>query len=262
MRTPCLLLLSLLCYGGAEAQTHSDEYGILSVDAGTFFARRPGRDVTATFPYTVTSFASGTRSDETFNGEVRGKFTSPAYLVGLNLGYVWKRNNFNGGGGLYRSDGGDNGYYVKGGYGYSIPLGGLVLKPSVDFYYLMGKNKMGTIDNSQKEISLLGYKAYSQYTLEDDDGNDVTYDADHLDVNYRRFSLLANPKVVLSTRPLGRLVVGLEVGWFVQLHQRCDLQLEQTNHDSPATYTVGKVRVDKNGSLGGAFAAINIGVRL
>jgi len=48
----------------------------------------------------------------------------------------------------------------------------------------------------------------------------------------------------------------------LQLYQHCDLQLEQTSRSTSATYMVGKVRLDKNGSLGGAFAAINIGVRL
>ena len=73
---------------------------------------------------------------------------------------------------------------------------------------------------------------------------------------------MANPKIVLSTRPLGRLVVGLELGWLLQIHQRCDLQLEQTSRSTSETYTVGKVRLDKNGSLGGAYAAIKVGVRL
>jgi len=109
-------------------------------------------------------------------------------------------------------------------------------------------------------------RAYEQYTVSQDDGNggsyDETYDANHLDINYRRFTLLGNPKIVLSTPSLGRLVVSLELGWLVQIYQRCDLQLEQTNSSHAATHTVGKVRLDMNGSLGGAFAAVNIGLRL
>lgn len=250
----------------AGAQTPSVEYGTLSIEAGTFFAGKPGHDIGASFPYTVTSIYSGTRTQYNFDGTLKGKFTSPAYFGGLNLGYVWKHNNIDAGAGLFREDGGENGVYLKGGYGYGFILGGLVLKPTLDAYFLMSKNKMGTIENSQKEIRLLGYTAYSQYTVKVDDGEgntyDETYDANHLDVNYRRFILLANPKVILSTRPLGRLIAGLELGWLFQVHQRCDLQLEQTNTSAPATYTVGKVRLDKNGTLGGAYAAINIGVRL
>jgi hypothetical protein len=256
-----LLILLLVCRN-AGAQSHSGDYGILSVDAATFFAGVPGHDIATNFPYTVTSTASGTRHVETFAGALKGKFTSPAYLAGLKLGYFWKRNNIDFGGGFYWCDGGDHGYYLKGGYGYSLFVGGLILRPALDVYYLMGKNKMGTIDNSGVKISLMDFTAYDQFTAEDDDGNDVTYNADHLDVNYRRFSLLANPKIILSTRPLGRLVFGLELGCLLQLYQRCDLQLEQTSRSTSATYTVGKVRLDRNGSLGGAFAAINIGVRL
>jgi hypothetical protein len=112
----------------------------------------------------------------------------------------------------------------------------------------------------------LGYTAFEQYTVSVDDGDgssyDETYDANHLDVNYRRFTLLGNPKIVLSTQPFGRVFVGIELGWLVQLYQRCDLQLEQTTTSNPATYTVGKVQLDTNGYLGGAFAAITVGVRL
>ncbi|MBN9383314.1 MAG: hypothetical protein J0H74_21340 [Chitinophagaceae bacterium] len=266
MRTLCLSLLLLLVYRDAGAQTHSNDYVILSADVGAFFAGTPGHDVATTFPYTVTPVASGVRHQETFDGALKGKFTSPSYMAGLSLGYFWKRNSVDAGVGLYRSDGGDHGVYLKAGYGYGVHVGGLVLRPTVDFYYLMGKNKMGTIDNSGVDINLLGFTAFDQFTVAQDDGNGGTYDAiynaDHLDVNYRRFNLLANPKIVLSTKPLGRLVVSLELGWLLQLHQRCDLQLEQTSKSSSETYTVGKVRLDRNGSLGGAFAAINIGVRL
>lgn len=266
MRTLYPLLVLLLVYEDAGAQNHSNEYVVLSADAGTFFAAAPGHDIITTFPYTVTSVASGGSTQHNFDGALQGKFTSPAYMAGLKLDYGWKRNDVDVGGGFFRSDGGDHGFYLKAGYGYWFRLGGLLLKPTMDFYYLMGKDKVGTIDNSQREIDLLGYTAYSQYTVEEDDGDGgsygSTYNADHLDVNYRRFILLGNPKVVLSTRPLGRLVVGLELGWLLQLYQRCDLQLEQTSRSTSETYTVGKVRLDRNGTLGGAFAAITIGVRL
>lgn len=266
MRPLCLSLILLLVYRDAEAQTHSNDYVVLSADAGAFFAGTPGHDVATTFPYTVTPVASGVRHQETFDGALKGKFTSPAYMAGLNLGYFWKRNNVDAGGGFFRSDGGDHGIYLKAGYGYGFLVGGLILRPTVDLYYLMGKNKMGTIDNSGVDIDLLGFTAYDYFTVTKDDGNggtyDATYNADHLDVNYRRFNLLANPKIVLSTKPLGRLIFSFEIGWLLQLYQRCDLQLEQTSRTSSETHTVGKVRLNKNGSLGGAFAAINIGVRL
>jgi len=266
MRTLLLACIPLLLCTEAGAQSHSNEYGVLSLDAGTFFAHRPGHDIATSFPYTVTSFSSGGSTQNIFNGSLQGKFTSPAVLVGLKFDYVWKRNLFDFGAGLFRADGGDHGVYLKAGYGYRLRLGGLAITPVVDFYYLMGKDKMGTIDNSQKQISLLGFMAYEQYTVSQDDGNggsyDETYDANHLDINYRRFTLLGNPKIVLSAPSMGRLVVNVELGWLVQIYQRCDLQLEQTNTSNAVTYTVGKVRLDMNGSLGGAFAAINIGVRL
>lgn len=266
MRTLLLACIPLLLCTEAGAQNRSNEYGVLSLDAGTFFAHHPGHDIATSFPYTVTSLTSGGSTQSTFNGSLQGKFTSPAYLAGLKFDYGWRRSVVDLGAGFFRANGGDHGVYLKAGYGYNLYLGGLAVRPAVDFYYLMGKDKMGTLDNSQKQISLLGFMAYEQYTVSQDDGDgssyDETYNADHLDINYRRFTLLGNPKIVVSTPSLGRLVVNLEFGWLVQLYQRCDLQLEQTNTSHDETHTVGKVMLDMNGSLGGAFAAINIGVRL
>jgi hypothetical protein len=265
MRTLILLCIPLLVWADAGAQTFTDDYNVISIDASTLLARLPGHDITTTFPYTVTSVASGSTSQYNFAGALHGRFTSPAYMVGLNFAQVWRRDHFNFGGGLLREEGGDHGFYLKGGYGYSFFLGDLAVRPALDLYYLVDKNRMGTIDNRQKQISLLGYTAYEQFIVKEDDGvgnlYDVTYNADHLDVNYRRFSLLADPKVVLSTRPLGRFVVGLELGWMLQLYQQCDLLLEQSSVHG-VTNTAGKVRLDNNGALNGPFAAINIGMRL
>jgi len=256
----------LLSCADAGAQRRADEYGALSLDVGTFFAHRPGHDIAASFPYTVTSLSSGGSSQDNFDGALQGRFTSPAYLLGVKFDYGWKRHMVDVGVGLFTEDGGDHGFYLKAGYGYSFRLGGLSVRPTMDFYYLMGKDKMGTIDNTEKRIYLLGYTAFEQYTVQVDDGDGGSYDhtnnANHLDVNYRRFTLLGNPKIVISPHPFGRIVVGIELGWLVQVHQWCDLQLEQTNTSNSEVYTVGKVRLDGNGELGGAFAAINIGVRL
>ena len=264
MKKLYLLLFPLLFFRDASAQT-AENYEMFSLDAGTFFPKRPGRDITAKFPYTVTSIATGTRDQKTFDGSLQGKFTSPAYLMGLSFGVVRGRSHVDVGGGLLREDGGDHGFYVKGGYGYDVSLGGLVIRPSLDIYYLVEKNKMGTIDNTQKEISILGYTAYEQYSKQLDDGDggtyEATYDANHLDINYQRFSFLANPKVVLAPRVTGRFVFGLELGWMLQVSQRSNLQLEQTSTSSHQTNMVGKVSVGNNGALSGPYAAINIGVR-
>ncbi|HEY4205902.1 MAG TPA: hypothetical protein VGM31_03775 [Puia sp.] len=124
MRTLLLACIPLLLCTEAGAQRHSNEYGILSLDGATFFAHHPGQDIATSFPYTVTSLNSGTRSQDTFNGSLQGKFTSPAYMGGLKFDYVWRRNQIDLGVGLFRADGGDHGVYLKGGYGYNMHLGG------------------------------------------------------------------------------------------------------------------------------------------
>ena len=271
MKTLCLPLLLLFMGAGVQAQYYSrktplDSYGFLSLDPGVFFASRPGHNISTSFPYTTTSYVSGTRSSETFEGSLQGRFTSPAYMLGISGGGAIRHTYLDVGVGLFRENGGDNGIYLKGGFGYIIPLGGLFLRPTLDFYYLMGKNNIGTIDNTDKDINLLGHTAFSQYTVKstDGDGNEYenTYDANHLDVNYQRHTLLANPKIAFTFKPQGKMIFSLEAGWMLQVAQWCNLQLEQTNASVDATYTVGKIRLDRNGQLNGPYAGINIGIDL
>src|SRR3569833_2055094 len=91
MKTHCLPILLLFFCAGVQAQhygrkTPLDSYGFLSLDPGAFFAARPGHNISTSFPYTTTSYVSGTRSSETFEGSLQGRFTSPAYMLGISGG--------------------------------------------------------------------------------------------------------------------------------------------------------------------------------
>lgn len=267
-------MIPLLLAGdaGAQAQTANtptppENYSILSTGFGEFFPYDPGHDISATFPYTVKDVATGNVTRQNFNGAIHGRFTRPTYMINLlNEELVRKRNSIDMGFGLFREAGGDHGFYLKGGYGYILPLGSLLLKPSLDLYYLNGIDRMGSIDNRQKEISLLGFVAPDQFTVETTDEDDVTtdatYNADHLDVNYRRYSFLAEPKIVLATKPKGRLAVSLEAGWMFQLSQRSVLQFEQEDGSSENGNNVGSISLERNGFLSGPYVALNIGVYL
>ena len=163
MKALNLLLIPILLAGSAGAQTPvvREKYTSLSTGFGEFFPYNPGHDVSASFPYTVTDVATASTSQQNFNGALHGKFTRPSYMLDLlKLEFVRKRNSIDMGVGLFQEAGGDHGYYVKGGYGYILPIGDLLLRPAIDLFYVSGVDKMGSIDNNQKELQrLLDYRS-------------------------------------------------------------------------------------------------------
>jgi hypothetical protein len=100
--------------------------------------------------------------------------------------------------------GGDVNGYIKFGYGYIFHFGRLRVQPTLDFYWTFdGPITMGNINNKDSNINILGFTANSQFTQtsSDDNGNTstTTYNAGTLELNYKRNSFLAAPKVLLGT---------------------------------------------------------------
>lgn len=274
MKPLYLLLIPLLssAYAGAQTQAvapsgHLTNYTVLSAGFGQFYPSDPGHDFAVTFPYTVRDIDNGGVTGHSFSGALIGAFTKPSFMTDLlNVDIMRGHNDYRMGFGLFNEAGGDRGYYLKGGYSLVIPLGFLLIKPSVDLFYLSGSDKMGAIDNRRKEIGLYGFTAQDQFTWTTDDGDGLstssTEDADHLNVYFKRFSFLAEPKLILSTKPMRRLVVSLEAGWMYQLRQRTELRFEQEGVDNGTFNTVGHVPLEKNGLLSGPYAAIRLGICL
>jgi hypothetical protein len=264
-----IMLLSSV-YAGAQTQAadpsaHSTNYTVVSAGFGQFYPSDPGHDIAVTFPYTVKDIDNGAVSSHSFSGALIGKFTKPSFMTDLlNVDIMQGHNDYRVAFGLSLETGGDQGYYVKGGYSFVIPLGFLLIKPSVDLFYLNSSDKMGSIDNRRKEIDLYGFAAQDQFTWttsdQDGGGTSTTEDADHLNVNFRRISFLAEPKLILSTKPMGKLVLSLEAGWMYQLWQRSELQFEQEGVDTGTFNTVGHVALEKNGLLSGFYAAVHVGI--
>jgi hypothetical protein len=119
---------------------------------------------------------------------------------------------------------------------------------------------------------LPGYTAYDQFTIKegssyvDADGDNYstvenhTYNAERLDVNYRRISVLTEPKIAVTAHYKRLLSYSLEVGYVVQVSQVSKIGYEQVNHAASHNYTVGTVRLDQNGVLSGPRAAFTVGV--
>jgi hypothetical protein len=245
-----------------------ENYSILSAGFGRFFLSTPGRDISATLPYMVKDVNSGLETNQTFNGSARSLFKTPVNMINLlNFELVRKHESIDLGFGLAQERNADKqGFYLKGGYRYILPLGPLLIKPGVDNYFVIaGQNTIGSIDNRQKEIFLAGYHAGDQFTVttSDDDGSTTdTYDADHLDISYGRTILLTEPKITLATRPAGRWAFSLEFGWMIQLVQWSNLEFKQFDASGDHSHSVGTALFGSDGTLSGPYAAINVGIYL
>jgi hypothetical protein len=274
MRALCWLLIPLLWFQDAGAQTSTansfpspERYSILTAGFGIFYPSRAGHDFSTSFPYTLKDVNTGVETNQTFNGALHGRFTSPISMIDLlGLELVRKHHSIDLGFGLSEEGGGNHGFYVKGGYGYILSFGGLQLKPTLDFCYLFGgNNTLGKIDNKQKEVFLPGVQAGDQfdvYTSDEYSSTDETYDADHMDVNYVRSVFYGEPKLVLAPKPRGRFAFSLEFGWMVQLMQISRLQYEQYDDGESHSKVVGHTPLVHNGNLSGPYAAIHVGVYL
>lgn len=271
-----VLLLSMRVSGQSQSflARYPNNYFIVSVSPGMFFPSHPGHDISANFPYTTASTVTGVRETHQFDGAVKNKFSNPLFMLGGTLESILKHHDIVIGGGVFQMNGGDHGYYLQAGYRYVIHAGGLDLKPGVDVYYLSGVDRMGSIDNHQQNIYLPGYTAYDQFTIKesetytDSEGENYTstrnhtYDAERLDVNYRRISYLTEPKVAVTAHYRKLLSFGLELGYMIQVSQVSRIGYEQVNHAASRNYTVGKQRLDQNGVLSGPHASVKVGVNL
>ena len=248
-----------------QLSSNSDgNYGMISMSLGTLFPLHPGQVFNSHFLYTSTSASTGASTTHAFTG-TSGSFRSMAIFGDLFHGaYISNNNCFDMGLGLN----GDMSYqinaYVKLGYGYIFRFGRLRIQPTLDFYWALdGPVTMGTINNKDSNINILGFTAKSQFTLTDScDGSPApVYNAGTLDVNYKRNSFLAAPKIQLGTVVCRSVYVGVEAGWLLQLGQSATIKLTQVDeHDDSNTNPVGKVHLKANGSLSGPEIALNIGL--
>ena len=243
-----LLVIPFLCLQQAAAQSPTGKYLLFSISGGLLYPRHPGKDVTKNFVYTTLPDAGGGRTSQTFNGSLGHSFANPSYTGDfINAEVAWNHHSIDFGMGLSQELKDIEGGYFKGGYRYHLPFKGVRIKAGLDLYYVMGSdNKLGSIDNKDQEIDLLGYKAKSQWTetSSDDDGNTETntYYANKLDVQYQRSSFLAEPKIAITTTGK-HFAFGLEAGWMFQLVQDDVIELQQSDTKGKTTHTVGNVSI-------------------
>jgi hypothetical protein len=267
MKPLILLLTPFLFLQQAAAQSPTGRYLLFSVSGGLLYPRHPGKDVTQNFGYTTIPDAGGGRTSQTFNGSLGHSFANPSFtgdFIGFEI--AQKHHSIDFGIGLTQELKDNEGGYFRGGYRYHLLFKGFRLKAGLDLYYVIGgENKLGSIDNKDQEIDLLGYKAKSQWTetSSDDDGNTETdtHYVNKLDVLYQRNSFLAEPKIALTTTGK-HFAFGLEAGWMFQLAQDAVIELQQSDTKGDNTHSVGRVSMNNNGSMGGPYVALTVGYYL
>jgi len=260
-----LLIAGLLVAGQTNAQPSS--YTIFSFGAGRMSVNDPGRDVSSSFSYTATDVSTGVSAFGTFRGSLGQGFLRTVNPIDLaDLEFVRGRHSIDLGVGIANEIGTSTSVYFKGGYRKIFSFGGFQIKPALDLYYFSGgSTKMGSIDNRNQDLTMMGFTATSEWTKDvtDEDGNVTetdTYYADHLDVNYTRHDFAVKPSVIVA-KQLDRLCLSVEAGWMQELGQSCFLKLDQRDGAGNGNY-VGGVPLDNNGSMSGLYFAVGVGVRL
>jgi len=241
------------------------KYFIVSAGIGELSLIQPGQVFSTQFQYVSTSASTGLSTSHHFTGN-SNQFVSPVTLADLaHLSYVSNANCFDFGLGLDGDVAGGPSVYLKLGYGRIFTFGRWQVQPTLDLYWTMDRtSRLGILNNYDSSINILGFTAspYFEETYTDDYGYDYvnTYASGALDVNYKRNSFLALPKVLLGTILWRHLYAGIEVGWLQQLAQSSVIKLVQYDADgSGASNVVGKEHLKANGSLTGAEFALNVG---
>lgn len=262
MKLTYLLLLNIVFPGvqQALAQDTASHRLVISISGGAFLPQRPGRNVVESFPYTTSAGNSGY-----FSGSLGGDFLRVDYVGDImNFEVTSHRHSINGGFGLFQTSNADDGGYFKGGYARVLRFhrNRFRFEPGVDLYGVLGSQvEMGRIDNRNQTLQFLGYTAAPQWTVTHGDRSgthSTTYTADHLSVFYRRNALLVEPKLGLAAT-LGRLVLGLDAGWMLQLSQGCVVVFKQED-TSGNSNTIGRIHKPHDGSLSGFYTSLSVGL--
>jgi|GEM_PF-2940714 hypothetical protein len=173
---------------------------ILTGGGVQFFGRKTG-PFSVSFPYTVTD-ASGTTTADTFSARQRNVFGSTRVFVGpLAVEMGWLHDFVNGELSFSLGKGtGAPGWRALMGYGRIFYSGRYAIKCSLNLSVAsqprQGGDLLGSIDNSNKTIGILGWEAPPSFI-----SGRYTYNASTLELTYaeREWSLL--PKVSILPNP-------------------------------------------------------------
>jgi hypothetical protein len=270
----------------AQAMSDSDKYTILSAGFGYLFNDKINGQFSETFPYSSRDITTGTLTNGIFKGGLKDPFAANLFLIDLfNVEFLRPRHSIAVDLGMNSDLGNNYGACLRGGYAFIFPLhfiriNGkelLLFKPSMNLTYMFGYSEpIGSLDNHNKVIDLLGHQAGNQFTIDrtkNDPGG--TYNSGLLNIYFVRRRLLLMPKISLSNQPWGKLFWSIDAGWAIPVLQSDKLVLQQVGfddsskekilavvgfHANGATTSLNNVAIQKIPSPGGLFLAINVGI--
>ena len=285
MRSLPKSLLSILIIFQSNILQAQEKYTILSTSIGYLYNHKVQGNLSETFPYSSKDIYTGVVTRSIFTGGLQNPFSTNIYLIDLfQAEGVKHHHSFIFGVGINNDVNMNYSAYFKGGYAHIFPIHFLQrnardyinFKTSLELLYMWGYDEtLGTIDNNNKIVDLLGQQASNQYTIARTRYSaGGTYNADHIAVFYQRTHLMLCPKISFTNKPPGHLYWAMETGWFIPLIQTDTLKPYQMSSDSSASgNVVASVGINDQGasttlnnttlirspSLGGLYLGIKIG---
>lgn len=250
---PFLLCIALLLWlspqkNNAKSNHEHTEYLTLTAGAGILtFHNTPGQ-MSISFPYTITD-ASGNISHQTFQSRTINGYTRPTLMGDINLGVGTLKNAITFGVHPTREQA-----YIYAGYGrnFYFDLSSrqqnaaedrmFVIKPSINVavteYAHAEKqenddNYLGSIDNENETISLLGHISGPTFSYKSNWTNwpyitTTTSDSKSLDLYYAQIDWVIIPEITLSDNPYKHLFRWeLNMGYHIPVHENGGIQIFQ-----------------------------------
>jgi hypothetical protein len=267
-----------------------EKYVIYSIGIGNLLNKKVPGTLSAMFSYTSKDISTGITTPQTFNGHFKDPFSPNIYLLDLlNLEIVSKKHFFDIGAGINSNQYDKYSPYFKFGYGHIFPINLvkwhnqsiLLFKPSMGILYMDGaRENLGSIDNNNKVINLLGYTADNQFSVHYDYvyyGTDKTYNASRLAVDFSRSIFMLAPKISISNKLSNRLYWSIDASWLLQISNYNRFYLNQEANDNGGHLkTLAEIKPGTNGlttmfngipftkgpSLSGAYIGVNVGMCL
>ena len=260
---------------------------ILTAGVGDVFYHRIPGDMTISFPYTVQPAGTNLIAKETFTGKAKNFYSGDMIPIEFfNMEFLPKNNiGIRTAIGEVSAPAGekDDAFYFREGVYYSIPihLGARrntqwFFRPGLDGFLVItsGGGLLGTIENSNATVGLLGHSSGPQFSTTDDDGNQSgPYNTRYLNIymDQNRGALI--PKLTLAFQSKWLFFASVDAGWLVPVFTARALAVyqEDGNGDdnnlmhvmfkhNPITIAVNNQVVGRTPSVNGLYLALNVGI--
>jgi len=225
-----------------------------------------------TFPYTSTDATTGVTTNHVFQSQFQRVFNNPKFkwdVLGFEYGGLKHFFTSNWSFDTHTRIIGN----VSAGYGFMWYFSGLdehannildkhfVFKASMNVVYDMDAGNIGTIDNTNSVINVLGLTANPQFTttISDDEGNNTETDtcrAINLNISYEQKELSLLPRISIGNNPYGRkaifkdgtkLLWELSLGYNIPLYDWGGIKIDQDDGNGNTNSINGTIKLKNQG---------------